>query len=229
MSNRLSVIIPTLDEATCIGATLQALAPYRARGVEIVVVDGGSRDTTKALAALGADQVVDSAPGRAVQLNAGAAVARGEILLFLHADSQLPGDFDASIRTAVNERPMAWGRFDVFIVGEHPGLAMVATMMNVRSRATGIATGDQGIFVTRTLFDRLQGFPLQPLMEDIEFSKRAKRLSPPKCLRARIRTSGRRWERNGIVRTILLMWRLRLAYFFGADPAALRRRYYDVR
>lgn len=229
MSAKISVIIPTLDEAACIAGTLQALAPYRSRDLEIIVADGGSRDGTKALAATGADQIVDSPPGRAVQLNAGAAAARGDIMIFLHADSQLPVDFDRSIRTAVNGRPMAWGRFDVVIVGKHRGVAMVAAMMNIRSRATGIATGDQGIFVTRELFARLRGFPLQPLMEDIEFSKRAKRVSRPICLRTRIRTSGRRWDRDGIVRTILLMWRLRLAYFFGGDPTELRRRYMDVR
>jgi len=229
MSIQLSVIIPTLDEAACIGSTLHALAPYRSRGVEIIIADGGSRDGTTALAAAGSDRVVDCQPGRAVQLNAGAAAARGPILLFLHADSRLPDDFDESIRSAVNDRPIAWGRFDVTIVGNRRGLALIAAMMNIRSRTTGIATGDQGIFVTRTLFARLQGFPLQPLMEDIEFSKSAKRHSRPHCLRARIQTSGRRWDRDGIVRTVLLMWRLRLAYFFGADPAALRRRYMDVR
>jgi rSAM/selenodomain-associated transferase 2 len=229
MSIELSVVIPALNEAACMAATLQALAEARARGVEVVVVDGGSTDATRAIASLGADRIVDSPRGRSTQLNAGAAVARGRILLFLHADSRPPPDFDRLIRASVQERRMAWGRFDVRIEGQHGILQVVACLMNVRSRATGIATGDQAIFVTRRLYEALQGFPAQPLMEDIEFSKRAKRWSAPICLRARVRTSGRRWESNGVVRTILLMWRLRLAYFLGADPADLHRRYVDRR
>lgn len=229
MPIELSVVIPALDEAACIGSTLQALAPARARGVEIIVVDGGSSDATPALAAPLADRVIAAPRGRASQLNAGAQAARGRILLFLHADSQPPDNFDQTILEAVGERAIAWGRFDVIIQGRHRGLALIAGLMNVRSRATGIATGDQGIFATRVLFDRLQGFPPQPLMEDIEFSRRAKRESTPICLHAPIRTSGRRWERNGILRTVLLMWHLRLAYFLGADPADLHRRYLNAR
>jgi hypothetical protein len=133
------------------------------------------------------------------------------------------------ILSAVRDCISAWGRFDVAITGKHRGLKVVSFLMNLRSRATGIATGDQGIFVTRQLFDALQGFPAQPLMEDIEFSKRAKRRATPICLRETLRTSGRRWERNGLLRTILLMWRLRLAYFLGTDPAELRRRYANSR
>ncbi len=225
MSIALSVVIPALDEAACIGATLQSLAPSRDRGVEIIVVDGGSTDATRTLAAPWADRIVEAPRGRSTQLNAGAQAARGRILLFLHADSCPPAHFDQAILSAVHDSSSAWGRFDVQIQGKHRGLRLVAFLMNLRSRATGIATGDQGIFVTRELFDVLQGFPAQLLMEDIEFSKRAKRRSAPICLRETIRTSGRRWERNGVVSTILLMWRLRLAYFLGADPTELGRRY----
>ncbi len=229
MSIALSVVIPALDEAACIGATLQSLAPSRARGVEVIVVDGGSTDATRTLAAPWADRVIQAPRGRSAQLNAGARAARGRILLFLHADSQPPAHFDQVILSAVRDCISTWGRFDVAITGKHRGLKVVSFLMNLRSRATGIATGDQGIFVTRQLFDALQGFPTQPLMEDIEFSKRAKRRVTPICLRETLRTSGRRWERNGLFRTILLMWRLRLAYFLGTDPAELRRRYANSR
>jgi rSAM/selenodomain-associated transferase 2 len=229
MSIALSVVIPALDEAACIGATLQSLAPSRARGVEIIVVDGGSTDATRTLAAPWVDRVIEAPNGRSTQLNAGAQAARGRILLFLHADTQPPDHFDQVILSAVRDCISAWGRFDVAITGKHRGLKVVSFLMNLRSRATGIATGDQGIFVTRQLFDALQGFPAQPLMEDIEFSKRAKRRATPICLRETLRTSGRRWERNGLLRTILLMWRLRLAYFLGTDPAELRRRYANSR
>jgi len=229
MSIALSVVIPALDEAACIVATLDSLAPSRARGVEIIVIDGGSTDATRTLAAPWADQVIEAPRGRSAQLNVGAKAARGRILLFLHADTQLPAHFDQVILSAVRDDISAWGRFDVAITGQHRGLKVVSFLMNLRSRATGIATGDQGIFVTRQLFDALQGFPAQPLMEDIEFSKRAKRRVNPICLRETLRTSGRRWERNGLLRTILLMWRLRLAYFLGTDPAELRRRYANSR
>lgn len=225
----LSVVIPSLDEAACIEATLQSLAPARLRGVEIVVVDGGSTDATRALAIPWADRIIETPRGRSTQLNAGAQIARGRVLLFLHADSQPPPHFDQAILSAVKDSSTAWGRFDIRIEGAHRGLKLVARLMNLRSRLTSIATGDQGIFVTRDLFRALQGFPAQPLMEDVEFSKRAKRRAAPICLRQSIRTSGRRWERHGVLRTILLMWRLRLAYFLGADPADLRRHYVDTR
>lgn len=229
MTIALSVVIPVLDEAACIAQLLQGLAPVRARGGEILVVDGGSQDATACLARPLADQVVQAPRGRAAQLNAGARIARGRVLIFLHADSRPPPQFDQHVLEAIGTRSIAWGRFDIRIAGDHPMLPVIAFMMNRRSRATGIATGDQAIFVTRELFDALGGFPDQALMEDIEFSRRAKRRAAPICLAARMCTSGRRWERHGVLRTILLMWRLRLAYFFGADPTALRRRYTDSR
>jgi rSAM/selenodomain-associated transferase 2 len=229
MSPTLSIVIPALDEEQHIGATLQALAPARARGAEVLVVDGGSSDGTVALAAACADRVLRAPRGRSSQLNAGARTARGDLLLFLHADSIVPAAFDRTLADVVADHPLAWGRFDVRISGGDALLAMVAAMMNVRSRLTGIATGDQALFATRALFDRAGGFPSQPLMEDIAFCRRAKRIAAPLCLRERVTTSGRRWTQQGIVRTVVLMWRLRLAYFFGADPARLAARYRDVR
>jgi rSAM/selenodomain-associated transferase 2 len=221
----LSIIIPVLDEADGIVAALQALAFCRERGAEVIVVDGGSRDRTAALAATLADRVIVAPRGRAVQMNAGAAIARGDVLMFLHADTRLPAFADALVLDGLRASSWTWGRFDVTIEGRHPVLKMVAGVMNLRSQLTGIATGDQAMFVSRTAFEAVGGFPDQPLMEDIALSKRLKRLGRPLCLAARVTTSGRRWETHGVIRTVLLMWRLRLAYFFGAEPAALARRY----
>lgn len=221
----LSIVIPCLDEAEGIAATLGAAAPLRARGAEIIVVDGGSQDATVARAAPLADAVIAAPRGRAAQMNAGAARARGEILLFLHADTLLPEAADALIVDGLNRSRRGWGRFDVAIAGRNPLLGIVAALMNIRSRVTGIATGDQAMFVTRSLFTAAGGFPEMPLMEDVALSERLKRFGPPLCLRHRLTTSGRRWEKNGVVRTIFLMWRLRLAYWLGADPAKLATRY----
>lgn len=217
---KLSIIIPALDEAARIAGTLEALALLRARGHEVIVADGGSGDDTRALAAALADRVVAAPRGRARQMNAGAAAASGDALLFLHADTRLPASADQLILHALKKNP--WGRFDVAIDGHSPLLAVVAFFMNLRSRLTGIATGDQAIFVRR---DAFPGFPEIALMEDVAFSKAMKRRAPPACLRDRVSTSGRRWERNGVVRTVILMWRLRLAYFLGASPDELARRY----
>jgi rSAM/selenodomain-associated transferase 2 len=221
----LSIIIPCLNEAECIADTLAALGPARRRGAEVIVVDGGSDDGTTNRAAPMADAVISAPRGRASQMNAGARRARGEILLFLHADSRPPEALDGLVIDGLKRARRNWGRFDVSIDGEHPLLRAVERLMNWRSRLTGIATGDQGIFVTRTLFTAAGGFRDMPLMEDIELSKRLKRYGPPLCLRHRIVTSGRRWEERGVVRTILLMWRLRLAYWLGADPRRLATRY----
>lgn len=220
----LSIVIPVLDEAAAIGATLERLAPLRARGAEVIVVDGGSRDGTAALACSGADAVVEAPRGRARQMNAGAAVARGDVLLFLHADTWLPDDADRRVLDAT-ATGASWGRFDVRITGRHPMLRVVAAAMNLRSRLTGIATGDQAIFVRRDLFDGIDGFPDQPLMEDIELSLRLRRGAQPACLRARVRTSGRRWETRGVWRTILLMWRLRWRYWRGESARTLAEDY----
>ena len=223
---RISIIVPALDEARAIVATLIPLQPLRTAGHELIVVDGGSVDATTALAAPFADRVVVAAKGRAMQMNAGAAAATGDVLLFLHADSRLPADGIAAIVRELPRSGRRWGRFDISIAGRARVLRAVAALMNLRSRATGIATGDQGIFVERALFETVGGFPRQPLMEDIELSRRLKRAgSWPLCLRQRVVTSGRRWERHGPWRTIFAMWRWRLAYWRGADPALLAAEY----
>jgi rSAM/selenodomain-associated transferase 2 len=220
----LSIVLPVLNEAGGMAATLVSLAPLRQRGVEVIVVDGGSEDATAALARPHADAVVAAARGRARQMNAGAAAARGVVLLFQHADTQLPPEADRLVATAI-EAGALWGRFDVNIVGRHPVLRVVATLMNTRSRWTGIATGDQALFVRRDVFERVGGFPDQPLMEDIELSKRLRRLAPPACLRERVATSGRRWETRGVWATIFLMWRLRWRYWRGESAHSLAEAY----
>jgi rSAM/selenodomain-associated transferase 2 len=222
---KLSVIVPALDEGERIATTLDALANLRALGVEVIVVDGGSRDATVQRARLRADRVIPAARGRASQMNAGAEKATGDVLLFLHADTRLPSDADHVVLNALERSGRAWGRFDVKIEGRHPLLVVVGALMNLRSRLTGIATGDQAIFVKRDTFQAVGGFPAIELMEDIALCKRLKRVGRPHCLRERVVTSGRRWEEGGVIRTMVLMWRLRLAYFFGADPAELARQY----
>ncbi|MGD9834835.1 MAG: TIGR04283 family arsenosugar biosynthesis glycosyltransferase [Piscinibacter sp.] len=221
MTAPLSIVVPVLNEAAGIEDTLRALAPLRARGAEVIVVDGGSRDDTVALATPLADQVIDGPRGRARQMNAGAARASAPRLLFLHADTRLPDCADALIDAALEAHPLAWGRFDVVIEGRSRMLPVVAALMNRRSRWTGIATGDQAMFMTRAAFDAAGGFPDQPLMEDIELSSRLKRLRAPACLRERVLTSGRRWEQRGVWRTIVLMWRLRLLYALGVSADRL--------
>lgn len=223
----LSIIIPCLNEADGIASTLAALEPLRQRGAEVIVVDGASEDGTAVRAAPLADLVITAGRGRASQMNAGAARARGEILLFLHADTRLPEAADALIIESLKRMRRSWGRFDVRIDGRHPLLRAVERLMNARSRLTGIATGDQAIFVTRALFTAIGGFPDMPLMEDVELSRRLKRFGAPLCLHHRIVTSGRRWEKRGVLRTILLMWGLRLAYWLGVDPHRLAVRYGD--
>ena len=224
----LSIIIPALDEAQAIGATLEALVPLRARGAEVIVVDGGSGDATRSIAAGRADRVLDAPRGRAVQMNAGARASAGDVLLFVHADTILPPEADAAIARALSGERHQWGRFDVAIAGRDPLLVVVAWFMNQRSRLTGIASGDQAIFVRSLTFGAAGGFPEIALMEDIALCKALKRLSPPACLRERALTSGRRWEARGTLATIFLMWRLRLAYALGADPGGLAQRY-DLR
>lgn len=222
---RLSIIISVLDEEAEIAHVLAALAPLRSRGVETIVVDGGSRDRTVALAAPLADRVITAPRGRAVQMNAGAVAATGDVLLFLHADTRLPAEADRLVLDGLARSGRQWGRFDVRISGRHPLLRVVAALMNIRSRLTGIATGDQAMFVRRDLFERVGGFPAIPLMEDVAFSRAAKRVGEPLYLSPRAITSGRRWEQRGVMRTILLMWRLRLAYSLGAAPARLAHLY----
>jgi rSAM/selenodomain-associated transferase 2 len=220
VAERLTVVVPALNEAAGIACCLEALAPLRARGHEVIVVDGGSTDGTAGLAAPLADRVIAAPRGRAAQMNAGAAAAHGDALLFLHADTRLPPQADRLVAEALAAH--AWGRFDVAIDSDDPRLAVIAFFINRRSRVSGIATGDQAIFVRR---DAFPGFAPIALMEDVAFSRTMKRVSTPACLAARVVTSARRWERHGIARTVLLMWRLRLAYWRGADPDELARRY----
>ncbi len=220
----LSIVMPVLNEATGIEEALRALEPYRARGVELIVVDGGSRDSTLERARPLADRVLEAPRGRANQMNAGAAAAKGEVLVFLHADTRLPEPADRSIVDGLTRSRRVWGRFDVRF-DEGGWLNVVAVMMNWRSRATGIATGDQAMFMTRAAFEAIGGFPPIALMEDIAASAKLKRLGRPLCLHARVTTSGRRWRQRGVLRTVLLMWRLRLAFFFGGDPMRLARHY----
>ncbi len=217
---KLSIVMPVLNEAERIGAALQALAPLRRNGCEVIVVDGGSADGTRELAEPLCDGVVSSARGRAVQMNTGARHATGDALLFLHADTRLPPGGEFLISDALTRH--LWGRFDVEIEGRHRLLKVVACAMNLRSRLSGIATGDQAIFVRR---DAFPGFPPIALMEDIAFSREMKRRGAPACLRERVRTSGRRWEKRGVLRTVVLMWRVRLLYYFGAPPDRLARLY----
>jgi len=217
---RLSIIIPVLNEAAVIGPALSSLAALRARGQEVIVADGGSEDGTRDMAAPLADRVVVAPRGRARQMNAGAAEANGDALLFLHADTRLPENADYAIADAL--RKSSWGRFDVAIEGRSVLLPVIAILMNLRSRLSGIATGDQAIFVRR---DAFAGFPDIALMEDVAFSKTMKRRSPPASIRTKATTSGRRWDEQGVWRTMFLMWRLRLAYSLGAAPEELARRY----
>jgi rSAM/selenodomain-associated transferase 2/rSAM/selenodomain-associated transferase 1 len=223
---RVSIIVPARNEARGIVGMLAPLAPLRAAGHEVIVVDGGSTDATLSLAAPFADRAFVAAPGRATQMNAGAAEASGDVCLFLHADTRLPASgVDAMLRE-IARSGRRWGRFDVTIAGRHPALPLVAAAMNLRSRITGIATGDQAIFVERSLFDAIGGFPDQPLMEDIEISKRLKRAGQrPLCLDDRVTTSGRRWERQGTLRTIFAMWGWRFGYWRNADSARLAAQY----
>ena len=222
---RISIIVPTLNEAAGIAATLAALRSLRAAGHEVIVVDGGSADGTEERARAAADRVVSAPRGRAGQMNAGAALAAGEVLLFLHADTRLPESADALVVHGLATSGRAWGRFDVRIEGKSPLLPLIALCMNLRSRITGIATGDQALFVRRDAFTQAGGFPPIELMEDVALSRALKRISPPLCLADKAVTSGRRWESRGVLRTVLLMGWLRLQFFFGVAPARLARLY----
>jgi rSAM/selenodomain-associated transferase 2 len=222
---RLSIIVPALNEAEGIVATLRALQAFRTWGHEVIVVDGGSADATIKIAKPYADKVIEAPRGRARQMNAGARFAQGDVLLFLHADTVLPNCADRAISNAFHKQDRVWGRFDVRMSGRHPLLRLVERTMNLRSRLTGIATGDQAIFVRRRVFEQTGGYANIPLMEDVALSRALRRISRPACIKKRAITSSRRWERHGIVRTMGKMWLLRLRYFFGADPARLARCY----
>jgi rSAM/selenodomain-associated transferase 2 len=219
-----SIVMPVLDEAACIADSLAALAPLRAQGVQIIVVDGGSRDGTLLRCSGAADVLLASPRGRARQMNAGARAATGDMLLFLHADTALPPEALALVSDALAHHP--WGRFDVRIDGRSRWLPIVAASMNLRSRLTGIATGDQAIFMRRAAFESVGGFADQPLMEDIELCKRLRQHhGAPACLRAHVVTSGRRWDERGAWSTIVLMWRLRWLYWRGVSADRLAAAY----
>jgi rSAM/selenodomain-associated transferase 2 len=224
---KVSIIIPALDEAAGLAPTLAAASaagPY-----ELLVVDGGSRDRTRELAIAHGCRVLASSPGRAIQMNAGAAAATGDVLLFLHADTVLPPDGFAEMIRALSHAGTVGGRFDVHLDGAEPIFRMIEALMNLRSRFTRIATGDHALFVRRSVFERLGGYAPIPLMEDVEFSARLKRCGRVACLRSRVRTSVRRWRQDGPWRTIFRMWWLRARYAFGASPARLAQRYAQVR
>lgn len=221
---KFSIIVPTLNEASSIPACLSALQLLRNRA-EIIVADGGSSDNTETLARKWADRIVHSPRGRARQMNLGAEIATGDVLIFLHADTFLPPDALGRIEQQL-ETNGEWGRFDVQLSGRHFMFKVIALFMNWRSRLTGIATGDQVLFVTKKAFISAGGFPDIALMEDVALSKALKKISRPICLKAKVVSSSRKWQQHGIIRTILLMWSLRLQYFFGADPEILARRYY---
>ena len=216
---KFSIIIPTLNEEKTIQGCLSALQPLR-NECEIIVVDGESTDNTRSLAAPLADKVITSANGRARQMNNGARVSAGDVLIFLHADTCLPENALQLIQQEISS-VRQWGRFDIQLSGDHFMLSVIAQMMNWRSRLTGIATGDQVIFSTLQAFEKAGQYPEINLMEDIDLCKALKKISPPICLKAKVISSGRRWECNGIYKTILLMWSLRLRYYFEADPQTL--------
>jgi rSAM/selenodomain-associated transferase 2 len=222
----ISTIIPTLNEAATISDTLAALQPMRKRGHQVILVDGGSQDSTFSIAKPLVDLALCSSAGRATQMNAGAGVAHGDLLWFLHADTHIPVDTELLLEPLLRDCTKEWGRFDIRLSGNTLSLRIIERMMNWRSRLSGIATGDQGIFIYRDTFERIGGFSDMPLMEDIDISRRLKRASGmPLCLSHKLTTSSRRWEKHGVLPTIVLMWRLRLAYWLGASPTDLARQY----
>jgi rSAM/selenodomain-associated transferase 2 len=222
----ISIVIPALNEAGNLSRLLPELA-RRWPDAEVLVVDGGSHDATAAVARDNPRVRYEATPpGRARQMNAGARASHGTVLLFLHADTRLPPGALEALEEALRDPDVAGGRFDVAFDSRLRIMRVVAALMNVRSRLTGIATGDQAIFVRREVFEALGGFPEIPLMEDIEFSKRLKRRGRLACLRLRVTTSARKWEREGPLRTITLMWLLRLLYVLGVPPHRLHRHYY---
>jgi rSAM/selenodomain-associated transferase 2 len=219
----LSIILPVINEEETLPDVLARLQYLRQLGHEIIVVDGGSRDNSLMLAQQAADNVIVSQPGRAVQMNSGAELATGDVLLFLHADTVLPEGAEQILSEI--EGDTFWGRFDVRLSGERLIFRIIESMMNLRSRITSVATGDQAIFIKRSLFEKVGGYPEIALMEDIAISKQLRRVVKPVCVRNKVVTSSRRWEDRGIIKTIFLMWKLRLYYFFGMSPQKISRMY----
>ncbi len=224
MTPLLSVVIPVRNEAQALPFLLDDLLALGAAGAELIVVDGGSTDGTCEVAHGRVDQLLKTGLGRAVQMNAGAATARGTYLWFLHADTRVSAEAISRLQQTLEQRPL-WGRFDVRLFPAGPALRLIGWMINLRSRLTGIASGDQGIFVDRACFDALGGYAHIPLMEDLQLCRRLKAQARPHCLRPPLITSSRRWLQHGVWRTVLLMWCLRLAYYAGANPEKLARQY----
>lgn len=223
--SRLSIIVPALNEADRLAATLAGLRACCTGQMQLIVADGGSVDDTVGIARRFADRVVCSARGRAVQMNAGACKATGDVLWFVHADTVVPAAAGDAVLGAIGERDAVWGYFDVRLDGEPALLRVVERMMKLRTRVTGVATGDQGIWVRRSVFEAVGGYAPLPLMEDVALSKRLRRLRRPLCLPLRLSTSARRWQARGTVRTVMLMWWLRLAFWLGVSPETLARWY----
>jgi len=225
---RVSAIVPMLNEQESIAATLRALRSGAPRA-EIIVADGGSSDRSREAARGLCDILIQAPRGRARQMNAGAAAAVGDVLAFVHADTLVPSTFAADIEAVMADPAVVGGRFDVLL--DVPGLAyrIIGMLISVRSRLSRTATGDQAIFVRRRVFEDLGGFPEIDICEDLDFSRRLKRVGSVACLRSRVTTSARRWQRGGLARTVLRMWSIRLLYLAGVSPARLRRWYADVR
>ena len=226
---KISIIIPVLNEESALRAHLPVLQDFRHAGHEVIVVDGGSCDESVSIASALVDQVLASSPGRGVQMNAGAVQATGAVLLFLHIDTLLPDHADRLVTESLAHLDRVWGRFDLSLSGRNPAFRLIERMINLRSRYTGMATGDQGIFVLSSVFEQAGAYPEIPLMEDLALSRELKKFSRPVCLRQQVISSSRRWEQHGIVRTIVLMWILRLQFFLGVSPQVLYRRYYKKR
>ena len=217
----LSIVIPVLNEGAQLTSCLQCLQGLRQAEAELIVVDGGSMDDSVERATAQADLVISSPRGRSLQMNAGAAKARGDYLLFLHSDTRLPVGFSSHWLS-----DNVWGFFPVKLSGDRWAFRVIERAMSCRARFSGIGTGDQALFVRRDIFDQIGGFAAIPLMEDVEICRRLKVLCPPKVLSPTVLTSARRWQQRGIVSTVLQMWWLRLAFFLGVSPARLARRYY---
>ena len=223
----ISVIIPVLNEEKTIAATLGSLLALQPH--EIIIVDGGSRDRSREICRQLGAQVVSSERGRARQMNYGAHRATGDVLLFLHADTRLPDSAFQDIAAAFSDARCLGGRFDVELEGSHWMLKIIGGLINRRSRATKVGTGDQAIFARRSVFMQIGGYPDIPLMEDIALCRSLKRLGEIACLRSRVVTSARRWESDGVWRTIFRMWTLKFLYLAGVSPARLKQFYADTR
>ena len=226
MNDRISIVIPVLNEAAFLDTTLRVLQPLRERGHEVLVVDGGSRDSTMTIARKHADRVLMSGPGRALQMNTGADNSAHPILLFLHADTELPANADELIHAALSAQSSIWGHFDIRLTGRRKIFRVLERGINLRTAVSGVATGDQAIFVTKRFFERVGYYDGLPLLEDVALSKKLLRFGWPQRVKTPVLTSSRKWEKHGVVRTVFLWWRIRIAYFLGVHPDVIMQRYY---